>query len=280
MNALNNFSNKIGKIIKFCAKRQVGDKMLYELCDKKNNEWGKAEILADKIWLIGRAFSASPERRNYSKRNDSKNTLKIKHGKGTGEFFLSVAQNILLDNSYFSVREKIDKLENLKFDKSDGDKQNIVNAVKIVSDFNALCVKSIMAYDGVNNKSQFDLNNSKNNWSFSSKFLHFHLPKNVFILDRYSKDGCKVLFGKQRTGKWVCEDFVLNDEIIQYFIKSYNDFYSFVSNEFSGKTKQYAEHCVKEYLLCCFLKENLSEDVRNYFDNNYVRLADRICQRI
>src|SRR5699024_7272696 len=52
-------------------KNSFGNQILYDMCDPNKNPWGDAARLADKIWLIGRSYAASPERRYYRKKNES-----------------------------------------------------------------------------------------------------------------------------------------------------------------------------------------------------------------
>ena len=47
------------------AKNSFGNQILYDMC--KSGNMLNPEELADEIWLIGRSYAASPERRFYKR---------------------------------------------------------------------------------------------------------------------------------------------------------------------------------------------------------------------
>ena len=121
-----------------------GNQVLYDLC-RNNYRHVEIEKIIAKVWLIGRAYSAAIERR------------KNKSGINDHFYIKKVVPNFKKSNidEYLSNLKKIDKLtdENLK---------DVLKAhfylTKIIS------------------RKKFTAQNKS---SFSSKYLHFHLP-NLF----------------------------------------------------------------------------------------------------
>ena len=73
-----------------------------------------AEHLADKIWLMGRSYAASPERRSYKNNNDVDNEEnKIKKADdGTGRFFNAIASTLVKDNNFKKLYNNLVLLKN------------------------------------------------------------------------------------------------------------------------------------------------------------------------
>ena len=274
------FLEEIIEIIGDSRKRSFGNGVLYEI--SKNEEphcWGNKSILTDKLWLIGRSYSVSLERRyKLSTDTDDETRKKINHGKGKGTFFSSVAANMIENKRYKDVMSEIKTLKNLKFDESEEDKKNFKKAIDIVNIFNDLCVDSIEKFDMVNNSEIYSKLEFRNHFSFSSKFLHFHLPNNVFILDRYSREGGELLFSNKTKIK--LNNDIIAEELKESFVKRYEELYRNIFKAENKDKNLYAKHCIREYILCCFLKKNLREKIENSDYPNYIRLVDRIFQRI
>ena len=84
-----------------------GNRILYDMCSSPSTDLSNPEHLADMIWLIGRAYAASPERRTYGYERDKNGKLKKKDNKrlplwkatnandGKGGYFISIARDIV-----------------------------------------------------------------------------------------------------------------------------------------------------------------------------------------
>lgn len=97
-----------------------GNQILYDMCDPNKNPWGDAARLADKIWLIGRSYAASPERRYYRKKDksgaDEGRTEPETRGDGTGKYFQETAEILCQDKRYGSLTARLKELTPLRFD--------------------------------------------------------------------------------------------------------------------------------------------------------------------
>ena len=105
-----------------------GNQILYDMCvNNADHPWGKADILADKIWLIGRSYAASPERRyRFNNGYKSKDFEKeIARGDGTGQYFYKTAEYILEDTNYSELVSLIEKMSPYSFDGGDEDKKQL-----------------------------------------------------------------------------------------------------------------------------------------------------------
>lgn len=107
-------ADKINELI--ANEVSFGNKLLYAMCvDKEGQEWGNVSRLADKLWLIGRAYTASPERRFTTKEKQPNDY----HGDGTGLFFEKVANNIIRAESYKNINILISIFEKTGLVKDD-----------------------------------------------------------------------------------------------------------------------------------------------------------------
>jgi len=138
---------------------RVGNQVLYDLCRQYPRHVDDAQIVA-KVWLIGRAYSASIERGRMSVDSDSTND----------EFYTldipNVLRNSLLD-------EKLQPLARLK----ELDETN----VGAVLDAHAYLVQLFKQLTG------------KEKRSLASKYLHFHFPELFFIYDSRAVLGVRSL---------------------------------------------------------------------------------------
>ena len=191
-----------------------GNEVLY-LMTKDPRDIKNKDKLEGTIWLIGRAYSASPQRRNYGKKcnpNGKKCPIwPIKtQNDGREGFFGEVAKQLdtscldSLINDYHkkSLAYKYDltvtQTEEKKKDGtvktitksvtlSDEDKDLLINSIVAVLSFNQALSRSIEKFDRVpNNRSDIKCNN---HISFSSKYLHFYFPNVVFIVDSFAYNG-------------------------------------------------------------------------------------------
>ena len=132
--------------------------ILYEMC-KKNPTHTDIPVIMGKIYLIGRAYSASIERRKGKEEKD-----------GTDIFYENkVAPQIKKSN--------IDEwLDELRLDKSINEK----NMGKIIKTHSKV-MKLFNEISGMNKR------------SLASKYLHFHLPELFYIYDSRAVEGFRVI---------------------------------------------------------------------------------------
>lgn len=276
-------------------KYSFGNQLLYDMCvEKTGQQWGDNDILADKIWLIGRSYAASPERR-YTYKSECSNEEKKNDnaGDGTGEYFKRIAENIL--NNAVNANNTINILKNnYFFDFSDRDCEILFTAIKGVLQFNKLIVSASKNYDGDEFANKV---NYKNQISFCSKFLHFHFPDTVFIIDSFSKTGATYLFSKgTRTNaeiKWQTDRVsILNESSPKGATNILLEYEPYIVNnknfekEFTKKLKEskldshgieYAEHCLRAYKTACLFKMYLGKNVPS---SSYPRIADTLLLKI
>jgi len=143
----------------------LGNKMLYDLCC---NHFGNdtQEKVVGKVWLIGRAYSVAVERRkNKVGKNEINDT-----------FYLDIVAPTIIRS------ELDDRLKELKAI----DKPNLENVKQILETHKYLTaiLRKITNMD---------------KRSFSSKYLHFHLPKIFFIYDTRAVMALRKLKSKVRT---------------------------------------------------------------------------------
>ena len=128
----------------------IGNQVLYDLCRRHPQHTVNAEIIA-KIWLIGRAYSASIERgRGNAAGSDLSND----------RFYTEAVPDALRKSR---LDEKLKALARLK----DADESSI-----------ALGLGAHAHLVGL-----FHNLTSKSKRSLASKYLHFHLPNHFFIYD-------------------------------------------------------------------------------------------------
>ncbi len=174
----------------------VGNEVLYTLCrdyqllkekNPKNMNERRLQGLAAELWLIGRSYAASPERRDYGEKIEWTNS-----GNGLDTYFDLLAEKLWSDGYYDELEKIVENLEEMnrigyKFDQSfqENDKNILASVIANVLKFNALLKEIRYAVDekellnhvgGDKEKIEVLKNNQKNMLSFSSKFLHFHFP--------------------------------------------------------------------------------------------------------
>lgn len=274
-------NEKIGKIINYIASEEYsfGNRLLYDICrDIDGQKWDDPKTLADKIWLIGRSYAASPERR-------ISNGKVKKAGDGTGDYFREVAKYI--HNNCNIKKETVDLLNgNYKFDFSDSDIALLICAVKSVEKFNYAVKKANVEYD----EHCREESDYKNQISFCSKFLHFHFPDTVFIIDSFSQAAASYLFSNRTSSNkksikienWgisISKDEIkeLLEECTENSImaKFKSDLYNQAA--FSEQIKEYANHCVRAYKIACIFKNFLGDKSNK---TSYPRMVDTLLLNI
>ncbi|MCE5345086.1 MAG: hypothetical protein LLG13_02195 [Bacteroidales bacterium] len=137
--------------INSCKKRSpwtLGNEILYKMCSDNFTHETDEKIVA-KVWLIGRSYAASVERRKNKDPNEE-----------SDNFYTSIIVNTLKECLLDQKLKELKSLPNL--------------------DTNTLR-KTIETHYYLTNL----LNNitDLNNRTFSSKYLHFHIPELFFIYD-------------------------------------------------------------------------------------------------
>lgn len=263
----------------------VGNEVLYTLCKdypllKENNpkdinEERRLQGLAAELWLIGRSYAASPERRDYGEKIEWTNS-----GNGLDTYFDLLADKLWSDGYYDELKTIVENLENLgkyKLDKSfeENDKKILVSVIANVLKFNTLLKEIRFAVDRgellnhvKNNTEKLEglKNNQKNMLSFSSKFLHFHFPDVVFIIDTITKEHFKgprdehqfKFESTENENGVVDSDITLSKKEINTLISEiskikYND--DSIEIGKYDKSEEYITHCVREYLLAREIKK-------------------------
>lgn len=273
-------ADKIDEII--VNEVSFGNKLLYAMCvNKEGQEWGNASRLADKLWLVGRAYTASPERRFTNKEKQPNDY----HGDGTGMFFEKVANNIIQTKSYEHIVSSVQRLKKLQFDGTKKDFTQLYDGILCVIEFNAMLKIALQHFDE-SCGAHHDKKEYKNHFSFCSKFLHFHAPHNIFILDYFTEEGAKTLVEFYRRQPWVLKDIPLNTEVCKLFsemfekLLNYKPIDELVSDIKDDKEKEwgkrYYSHSMREYAIGCFIREHVKFNP----EVNMPRLVDSVCQQV
>ena len=294
----------------------LGNDILYNLCRdmplkkiingesflRNNNEYSAKEALAAQMWIIGRSYAASPERRYYKIEKNKNNHEKLKlssSGDGLDTYFDLLANELLEkikgDKDLKNALEKLNCKYNFDEDKliSDSDKETLKESINVVLKFNELLKETRFLIDKndikdhINNKLK-DLSkiNIKNLWqedetnalSFCSKFLHFHYPNAVFIMDNITEGHFKGR-GKELKFKFNNKDDITESCIIvekqnvkEILINTFEFDKNYKETDMQKDKKYfYKRHCVREYLLA---KAIYNKD-KTIFDEKYIpRIID------
>ncbi|MBE6672156.1 MAG: hypothetical protein E7599_01350 [Ruminococcaceae bacterium] len=326
------------------------NEILYEICKKSPTILDK-NTLASKIEIIGRVYAASPERRSYNRIrfkgiiniNKSKEEYEIDPdhhsslksssdatsfpswiikplGDGQGSFFTELAEQLRITEDF---KESYSYCENhsFKFDLSNDDIDLLKHVIRSVLLFNQMIKAATMKVDGAPETITLKMIDKpekifpvqvRNQISFCSKFLHFHLPNHIFIIDSYSNKGGALLFSDKNKPAFLSKAKINGWDLLAPFssaasskIKNAIDqkrinFYTIAQNtdnqsnngsEHAGTNndkdflgKEYANHALRAYLLCCICKNVPIEpkaQIQSTSDiKSYPRLADCILMNI
>ncbi len=201
-----------------------GNGALYDMC--RNAESGNPLHLADLIWIIGRAYAASPERRTYGYKRDENGRVivneddsrtplatAISSADGKGDFFFEISETITSHTHFATFCDLVDGIKDQSFSFSEPiytkngsetiyseDIKLLAGGVAAVYLFNYLIRRASEKFDGVTDDPNAwnEGARCKNQISFSSKFLHFHCPNIVYIIDQYSLKGGKIAVPSQK----------------------------------------------------------------------------------
>ena len=272
------------------ASWSYGNEVLYKIAlDPKDIQDKKK--LEGTIWLIGRAYAASPQRRSYGTTTNNIGYVNLNGDKnlktrpiwpvktqndGREGFFGEIANNF--DTSCIDGLIKDYHTKNLeyKFDLSDSDMKLLNTSINAVLSFNEKLSESIELFDQVPSGSDFKCNNHV---SFSSKFLHFYFPNIIFIIDSFAcNGGCAIFNGDEDNHKRYIETPANKEDYFKNEI--YKEFQKLEINKIrlkitispsedpekdeikenddgdNIKAANYINHCIRSYLMGCFLKNN------------------------
>ena len=140
----------------------------------------ECDKLSGQMWIIGRSYSASPERTQGPIKSGFANAKPTTDS----SFFPEIAELIVKDDHYDKLRTLTDEAVNRVYhlDNSEDDRKLLRDTVRFVAIFNEI----IKSQSKQLNENKDIIRQAKNNISFSSKFLHFHLPQLIFIIDSFS----------------------------------------------------------------------------------------------
>lgn len=199
-----------------------GNEILY-LMGKDITALNDPQKLAGAIWIIGRSYAASPQRRSYGNTENTNHEYFNITGKATEKrpIWPVKTQNDGREGFFDEIAKKMDvscldefiknyhknslcyyyspniELKNNKIEVDLGkDKNLLINAIVSVLSFNRELSKSIEKFDNVpetrvHNGCEIKCNN---HISFASKFLHFYFPNLIFIIDGFAYNGGNALF--------------------------------------------------------------------------------------
>ncbi len=271
----------------------ISNKMLYALCGKSQKVYSNSicisdgkldkysvECLSAQLLMIGRVYAASFERRSYKDGKEKNETINKKVGDGTGSFFDDVANKLVSDGEYCSfVKQTTNNLMSLySFNKSDKDKKTLADSIQSVVLFNKIICNTIQDYDNCSDGS------ITQKLSGSSKFLHFHFPSQVFIIDGFAEAHLRHYNSRSKDAT-LCFYHSLTDETYNSNIKR-NDVATFIqeiesiiNNTAPMLVKEpvfnrYLEHSCRAYLIACQLYENVDFTRQKEFQINAPRIVD------
>mgnify|MGYP005780208829 FL=1 len=140
---------------RYNRKNTFGNQILYDMCEPNKNPWGEPNRLADKIWLIGRSYAASPERRYYRKKDESgagegRAELETR-GDGTGKYFQGTAAFLCNDGHYPKLTACLKELSPLRFDGTPEDIERLKQGIMCVALFNEMFKAASEQYDQEHN---------------------------------------------------------------------------------------------------------------------------------
>lgn len=276
---------------RYNRKNTFGNQILYDMCEPNKNPWGEPKRLADKIWLIGRSYAASPERRYYRKKDDrgaGKEKDLETRGDGTGKYFQETAEILRQDKRYSGLAAGLQALTPLRFDGGAEDIKRLKQGIVCVALFNEMLKAASEQYDREHNAGIYESLVYRNQISFCSKFLHFHVPYSIFIIDRFTKEGGRFLCSTRTQKNAGLEDCaIVIDKAVREAVNacfpqlkiSLESINTEVGDDAKGAVKEYIAHCLRSYRFGCFLHDKLDLSPDNAACS-FPRMIDAIFQRV
>lgn len=295
MDSIKSIENALSGLLlgfqRYNRKNTFGNQILYDMCEPNKNPWGEPKRLADKIWLIGRSYAASPERRYYRKKDDrgaGKEKDLETRGDGTGKYFRETAAFLCNDGRYPKLTACLKELSPLRFDGTPGDIERLKQGIMCVALFNEMFKAASEQYDRKHNAGIYESLVYRNQISFCSKFLHFHVPHSIFIIDRFTKEGGRFLCSTRTQKNAGLEDCaIVIDKAVRETVNacfpqfkiSFESINTEVGDDAMGAVKEYIAHCLRSYRFGCFLHDKLDLSPDNAACS-FPRMIDAIFQRV
>jgi hypothetical protein len=143
-------------------------------------------------------------------------------------------------------------------------------------------------YDDEFNKILADKVKYKNQLSFCSKFLHFHAPHSIFIIDHFSQEGGRALCSSQTQKSAKLKDS--NVEIDKAARRTINTFCSgikitikdidtYVDDKAKKAVDGYISHCLYSYGIGCFLRDKSELSPENALCS-FLRIIDTVFKSV
>lgn len=238
-----------------------GNAILYELCADyplgmgEKDGYTKQDAFSTQSWLIGRAYAASPQRRRYK-------NLKVEFDgpDGLDGFFEVLAKEFyeLPETANFIETVNLLKGKKYTFTEEQDDVSLLIAVIRNVLRLNKLLGDSILAVDKQNlmeakENTQEARKKLSNHISFCSKFLHFHYPNSVFIIDSISFMHFKIKQKQNYEFLFLVDKGTSKTEkgSVSISKKEVED----MLNKLKGRLEDgelgsnYCKHCVREYLV-------------------------------
>lgn len=282
-----------------------GNNVLYQMCRDPNTQLCNPSHLSDMIWLIGRAYAASPERRDYGFVKSGNKRISLFSPKnaadGKGNFFIKIATYIVSQPQFQELSAIIGDIKSYQFGFQDvnADLETLAKGIRAVQLLNFLIRKASEDFDGLNtDEAKAARENGascKNQISFCSKFLHFYCPGSVFIIDQYSLDGGKIAIPSQKRGytplfetadgskKQVdipsFEDYKQTHKRLLDKLNEINrntiDEQKETENDEVERVSGYLAHCARAYCVSKYLHENNVVPSPRLIDDLFLRLQKK-----
>ncbi len=269
----------------------IGNQVLYKLCEKYPLSKKNQDALAAQMWLIGRSYAASPERRGYKPIKGTE-IVYTSSGNGLDDYFDKLAEGFiknLKEEANSNLKNLFESLNN-NYTFKDKDIATLKNSITAVLELNRLLKRirfeidkkdlekhienNLDKYDGkIKDQVMQDFQkNNKNMISFCSKFLHFHFPNTVFIFDSITKSHFK---GYGNPYQFKFKDGISKIEMFKSK-ESEDKIIGCVASMLSvekltPQEKEYTTHCIREY----FLAKEINNNYNDIFKNKYIpRVVD------
>jgi len=208
------------------------------MCEE-NLKHDDKDIVEGKIWLIGRSYSASPERRQG--KSNKKNTSYNKQS----DFLQEISKTIADDPDARKLDKEIESMRSTRYNFADNLKQDLTiirKTIELVQLLNGIVKKASNKYNSDSKRK------AENNVSFASKYLHFHLRDIVYLYDSISREN---------TQNHININYKDND--FKTFVNSFEDIYKVytkhtlrchcIAIELMKKGKDYSPRAVDDLLL-------------------------------
>ena len=247
-----------------------GNEVLYKMA--ADSDIQKPEQLAGIMWIIGRSYAASPQRRAYGTKKENNWPVRSDND-GRDQFFSFIAKEITGNDLRFLDALK----EPVRYVGADAEPDLLAKGIYGVLQFNLLLSEAIGHFDYAPPEEHCN-----GHISFCSKLLHFYYPHAVFIIDSYAQAGATNLFNRSGMG-YICSpsdpdtydvlkmqtdcSHHFSESVYALFPKKQTDALvkclmehrqlAELTEAYSKRgqdAKPYIIHCVRSYILGCLLE--------------------------